>query len=526
MSSSRQASGDGLRRRACTRATGQTALDGMPARVDDHGAMPRVRSPIRRGRWLLTGLVLLLLAIGSILAARGGAQEAPRPLLLLISIDGLRPDYVTAADSYQAKIPHLRRFLKDGAFADGVEGVIPTVTYPSHTTLITGVWPAAHGILANTTFDPRRENQGGWYWYTEDIRVPTLWDVARQAGMTTASIQWPVSVGARVTWNIPEIWRANAPDDAKLIRAVSTPGPARRARARARQLPARARHRGRRAARALRRADPRGEAARPAHAAPDRPRSHPARDGPRNARGHRRARAARRGRRRAARRGGTGGPRPRRPGHRVRPWLRAHRCAAQPLPGVPRRRVVQRRRQGAASASWKAMPWTAGARPRSSSSDPSDAATRAEVRNLLAALAIEPGNGIDRVLEADALHQRGGFPTASFLVGLKPGWRTGSSLTGPVRSTLKPSGTHGHLPDLPELRASFFLIGPGVPAGRSLGIIDMRDVAPTSRAAWASPCPPPTARFSSLMAGSTALRALILTTAMSSPTSSGITGSR
>jgi predicted AlkP superfamily pyrophosphatase or phosphodiesterase len=98
------------------------------------------------------------------------------------------------------------------------------VPYPSHTTLINGVWPAVHGILANTTFDPRRENQGGWYWYAEDIRVATLWDAARQAGMTTASIQWPVSVGARVTWNIPEIWRANAPDDAKLIRAVSTPG--------------------------------------------------------------------------------------------------------------------------------------------------------------------------------------------------------------------------------------------------------------------------------------------------------------
>ena len=95
------------------------------------------------------------------------------------------------------------------------------------------------------------------------------------------------------------------------------------------------------------------------------------------------------------------------------------------------------------------------------------------------ALAIEPGNGIDRVLEADVLHRRGGFPTASFLVGLKPGWRTGSSLTGTVRSTVKPGGTHGHLPDLPELRASFFLIGPGVPAARSLGIIDMRDVAPT-----------------------------------------------
>jgi predicted AlkP superfamily pyrophosphatase or phosphodiesterase len=98
----------------------------------------------------------------------------------VISIDGLRPDYVTAADSYQAKIPHLRRFLKDGAFADGVEGVIPTVTYPSHTTLITGVWPAVHGILANTTFDPRRENQGGWYWYMRDV-APTL---ARRLGLT------------------------------------------------------------------------------------------------------------------------------------------------------------------------------------------------------------------------------------------------------------------------------------------------------------------------------------------------------
>jgi predicted AlkP superfamily pyrophosphatase or phosphodiesterase len=128
---------------------------------------------------------------------------------------------------------------------------------------------------------------------------------------------------------------------------------------------------------------------------------------------------------------------------------------------------------------WKAMPWTAGGSAAIVLKDPSDAATRGEVRNLLAALATEPGNGIDRVLEADGLHQRGGFPTASFLVGLKPGWRTGSSLTGPVRSTLKPGGTHGHLPDLPELRASFFLIGPGVPAGRSLGIIDMRDVAPT-----------------------------------------------
>jgi predicted AlkP superfamily pyrophosphatase or phosphodiesterase len=235
-------------------------------------------SYVRHGRRLAVGLVLLAAAIGSILAARSAAQESP-PLLVVVSVDGLQPDYVTAADAHGAKIPNLRRVLKDGAFAEGVEGVIPTVTYPSHTTLITGVWPVVDG----------------------------------QGQITD----------------------------------------------------------------------------------------------------------------------------------------------------------------------WKAMPWTAGGSAAIVLKDPSDARTRTQVRELLDALAREPRNGIDRVLEADPLHRRGGFPTASFLVGLKPGWRTGSSLTGPVLSKTKPSGTHGHLPDAPGLRASFFLVGPGVPAGRSLVGIDMRDVAPT-----------------------------------------------
>jgi len=64
-------------------------------------------------------------------------------------------------------------------------------------------------------------------------------------------------------------------------------------------------------------------------------------------------------------------------------------------------------------------------------------------------------------------------------VSLKPGWRTGASLTGPVVTNVKPGGTHGELPDVPELRASFFIVGPGVPIGKDLGLIDMRDVAPT-----------------------------------------------
>jgi len=125
------------------------------------------------------------------------------------------------------------------------------------------------------------------------------------------------------------------------------------------------------------------------------------------------------------------------------------------------------------------MPWTAGGSAAVVLKDPGDAGTAAEVGRLLEAIARDPANGVDRVLAADELHRRGGFPSASFLVGLKPGWQTGSSLTGEILSKIDARGNHGHLPDLPDLRASFFIVGPGVPAGRSLGLVDMRDIAPT-----------------------------------------------
>src|ERR1700738_1600643 len=173
----------------------------------------------------LLRIAALLFAAVFFTAFQAVAQEQQQtPLLVIISVDGMRPDYVTGADAHGAKIPHLRRFMREGSYAEGVVGVVPTVTYPSHTTLVTGVWPAKHGIFGNTTFDPLQKNYQGWYWYAEDIRVPTLWDLATGAGRTTASIQWPATVGAHITWNIPEFWRANTEDDPKLLRAVSTAG--------------------------------------------------------------------------------------------------------------------------------------------------------------------------------------------------------------------------------------------------------------------------------------------------------------
>ena len=100
--------------------------------------------------------------------------------------------------------------------------------------------------------------------------------------------------------------------------------------------------------------------------------------------------------------------------------------------------------------------------------DPNDAATRDKVRELLDQFSRNPEAGFDRILDAGELHQRGGYPPASFFVGLKSGWHTDNALTGNITGPYKPGGTHGELPDVPDLRSSFFLVGPNVPAGKNL----------------------------------------------------------
>src|SRR5215467_13629735 len=163
--------------------------------------------------------------IALLFALFAGQSAAAQRAVALISIDGMHPDYVLNADQHGLRIPNLRRYLRDGVHASGVRGVLPTVTYPTHTTMLTGVPPAQHGIYSNVTWDPLRKNQEGWYWYAEDIRKPTLWEAASRAGYVVGSISWPVSVAAPgVQYDIPEYWRAQTPEDIKLLRAVSTPG--------------------------------------------------------------------------------------------------------------------------------------------------------------------------------------------------------------------------------------------------------------------------------------------------------------
>jgi predicted AlkP superfamily pyrophosphatase or phosphodiesterase len=421
----------------------------------------------------LVSVCVLAVACAGIAASTGTG-----PLVLMISVDGLRPDYVTHADALGARIPNLRRFLTEGMFADGVQGVVPTVTYPSHTTLVTGVWPARHGIFANTMFDPLRRNNGAWYWFARDLRVPTLWDAAAQAGMKTASIQWPATVGARIDWNIPEFWQPDLTADADVLTPVSTPGLLAEMEALLGRYPrslevdadeARARF-------TVRLLETRRPNLFTLHLIALDHTQHET--GPFSAAtfavlerldtaiGTLRSTAERLapGRAFVAVVSDHGFARTTR---RLNPFPAFRDAGLFSLDG-PRRITA-----------WKAMPWPTGGGFAVVVNDPADQATLDAVRRVLDALAADPANGIDRILDAAALSQRGGYPPAAFFVGLRPGWEAGYTLSGPTVSSRPTRGTHGHLPDLPDLRATFLLVGPGVPAGRALGVIDMRDVAPT-----------------------------------------------
>lgn len=144
--------------------------------------------------------------------------------VIVVSVDGLLPQSYMAPDDHGLAVPTLRMLKDAGAFSPGVRSVFPSVTYPAHTSMVTGVRPAVHGITSNRTWDPLGENQDGWYWYAEDIRVPPIWQIATAAGLRTALINWPVTVGAEVDYLVAEYWRAGTGDDVKLIKALSTPG--------------------------------------------------------------------------------------------------------------------------------------------------------------------------------------------------------------------------------------------------------------------------------------------------------------
>jgi hypothetical protein len=140
----------------------------------------------RRSRFVFW-LASLLLAS---LAAHAGAAER-EPTVILISLDGTRP-----VDIGAATMPRLHALAAHGTVAPRMIGVVPTNTFPSHVSLVTGVAPERHGVVNNSFVDPDRgvfakQDIPSW------IDVEPIWSQLERAGIPTASYYW---VGSEGEW--------------------------------------------------------------------------------------------------------------------------------------------------------------------------------------------------------------------------------------------------------------------------------------------------------------------------------------
>lgn len=139
---------------------------------------------------------------------------------IVISIDAL----ITADIPILRQLPFLGRVLENASWVEDVECVYPTLTYPCHATIATGCWPERTGIYSNEVFSPANAGQPAWLWWRDAIKVPTIVDHAKKAGMTTSTVTWPVMCASGADYNIGEIWAPTEHDDAtELFRKANSP---------------------------------------------------------------------------------------------------------------------------------------------------------------------------------------------------------------------------------------------------------------------------------------------------------------
>jgi hypothetical protein len=431
---------------------------------------------------LSAGILASLVAAGPAGQPPAESGQNPRtepPHVVMISVDGLMPSVYTRPGP--SKVPTLRRLMQRGVWAEGVIGVLPSVTYPSHTTMITGVLPAVHGIYNNRILDPEGRSGAAWYWYARDIRVATLPGAVKSRGLTTAAVSWPATVGSDIDFLMPEYGRPFYPETLQLLRALSHPRGL---------LDTFEAATGRLLSWPLTDADRTGLAAwiirtyRPhlmlLHIFEADSAQH---------------------------RFGPGSPEALGAIEESDAYVETILDALADAGLSDRTNVVivsdhgflpigqqlqpnaMFRQEGLLEVGaqgqvvrWDAYFHAAGGAGFVMLRDPTDRALHQRVERILTALAADPAHGILRILREQDLRWMGADPRASFALDMQAGFYTGSDHDVLLRASSSKGG-HGFDPTRPELYASLVMAGPDVPQAGSLGVVRMSQVAPTI-AAW------------------------------------------
>ncbi len=394
--------------------------------------------------------------------------------VILVSIDGLMPDYYLRADDLGLEIPHLRRLMREGSYAEGALSVMPSVTFPAHTTMITGVNPARHGIENNLVFDPDGALGGGWHWFYEDLKVGTIFDAARKQGIRTASVTWPVTAGAPIDLNLPDMYPVPNLHEAKNLRSLVSD------RDLLDFLPP--------AEKLVRMGDDvrtqvalhflekkpgllaihylELDGAQHRHG----PGSVPAKQALEKIDGHL--------------------------GELFAALEQAGRWESTSIlvvsdhgfvevnrvikPGVLMRALdLLQADDDAKITSWQAAPWAAGGclaivpHPAASSD------SRQKVLDLVDLLKSNPSYGVGRVYMGSELSQTGGFSRALAVLEARPGYFFSAEVQGELVSPSDTRGMHGYGPDLPGLKAAFLAKGPEIKPAHHLKAVRLLDLAPT-----------------------------------------------
>lgn len=414
------------------------------------------------------------------------AGQTPPRRLIMVSVDGLMPATVRNAEKLGVRLPNLTEFRDRGAASAGLVGIFPTVTFPSHTTIVTGRRPSEHGVIANTLFDPEGAMDGAWFWYAELIKTPALWEACRQAGLTTAAVSWPVTVGAAIDNNVPEYRALRTQNDAFLYRALATPGLAAEfERAHGQMQPD-----GERlddllsslAAFLVERRKPHLLLVHLVDLDHDQHRHGP--ESPEALRTLERIDAGIGKIRKAVDQAGVSaetrwiivsdhGFFPVEKAFHPHAFLTS--LGLGPVAGKPK--------------TWRVAAHVAGGSIAFVARDPQDVEAKNRVTGALKALQADGSFGVDRVLDQPELSKMQAYPHAFAAVSMSRGWVAGSERSGPwATSSGGTRGAHGYAPGPPDLDCTFIAFGPGVPH-RQLPRAELTDVAATAAYLLAIPFP-------------------------------------
>jgi predicted AlkP superfamily pyrophosphatase or phosphodiesterase len=430
-----------------------------------------------------TVLTLLLIFLTTFALRSQSGPELPRhnTHVIIISIDGLIPDYYTAPAQLDLKVPNLIQMKLGGAVAQGVEGVYPTVTYPAHATIVTGVRPSVHGIVQNRIFEPPTTQKTlSWYWYAKDLKAEALWVIARRAGLSTAAVGWPVTVGADIDYNAPEIWDpTEEPVTWKRVAEHATPGLLEKAL-------------GPEAGKQMSE-DERRTALSEFIISSYRPNlmlihlieldaAHH-RSGPRSqqARSVAEREDALIGRIMAsARKAGIF--------DKTTFFIVSDHGFARvdkkfrPNVVLVKEKLISLDASGKATA-WKAAAWVAGGSCAIVLRDPADAETELKLMAAFSKIAARSVSPINRIINRQELARLAAVPQAAFMLEAAPGYCFDDALVGPeVVDAENYKGAHGYLPSRAEMRASLIIFGEGARKGASVSLARMIDIAPTAAA--------------------------------------------